>query len=92
LTPERANAYGRVIKTLSDLGPTKLHDDEQQVIRDAADALLLDEHPSTRAPVALAEARELIARLEESDRLLPETGRRLLDDLALCGHASPMAA
>ena len=94
MTPERANAYGRVIKALSDLGPTKLHDDEQQVIRDAADALLFEESARGLAPAraALAEARELTSRLVESDRLLAETAERLLHDLTDCGQAHLVAA
>jgi hypothetical protein len=91
MTSERANAYGRVVKALSDLGPTKLHEDEQQVIRDAADALLFEESNSSSA-AALTQARELTARLVESDRLLPETAERLLGDLAACGHARLLAA
>jgi hypothetical protein len=94
MTSERADAYGRVMKALADLGPTKLHDDEQQVIRDAADALLFEESHRGNATgrAALAEARELTDRLVEADRLVPETAERLLDDLAGCGHASLMAA
>jgi hypothetical protein len=45
MTPnaDRAQAYGRVVKTLDDLGPTKLLADEQETIRSAADALLFEE-------------------------------------------------
>ena len=51
MTSERTQAYGRVLRTLQDVGPTKLHDAEQARIRDAADTLIfaatLDE---ARAP------------------------------------------
>jgi hypothetical protein len=82
------------MKALADLGPTKLHDDEQQVIRDAADALLFAESHARQEPAreALANARELVARLVEADRLLAETADRLLADLAACGHAPLVAA
>ena len=40
MTSERSLAYGRVMKTLEDLGPAKLHDLERQRVRQAADALL----------------------------------------------------
>ena len=40
MTPDRSSAYGRVIKTLSDMGPSKLHDLERMRIRNAADTLL----------------------------------------------------
>jgi hypothetical protein len=38
MTSERTQAYGRVVKTLDDLGPTKLQPAEQERIRDAAEA------------------------------------------------------
>ena len=40
MTSERTQAYGRVVRTLEDVGPTKLHDGEQERIRDAADTLI----------------------------------------------------
>ena len=96
MTSERAKAYGRVMRTLSDVGPSKLHDDEQQVIRDAADALLFAEHDAGDGPAreALITAHELALRLVESDRLTGETAERLLADLAGCGPdvALPAAA
>jgi hypothetical protein len=40
MTSERTQAYGRVIRTLEDLGPAKLLPAEQDRIRDAADNLI----------------------------------------------------
>ena len=40
MSPERSNAYRRVMKTLDDLGPSKLLETEQQRIRYAADNLI----------------------------------------------------
>ena len=40
MSPERSNAYRRVMKTLDDMGPSKLLDGEQQRIRYAADNLV----------------------------------------------------
>ncbi len=40
MTPDRSSAYGRVVKTLEDVGPAKLHDLERQRVRSAADTLL----------------------------------------------------
>ena len=34
MTSERTQAYGRVVKTLEDLGPSKLQPHEQELIRD----------------------------------------------------------
>jgi len=40
MTPDRARAYARVMKTIRDLGPAKLRSSEQEVTRIAADSLL----------------------------------------------------
>ena len=40
MTSERTQAYGRVVKTLEDLGPAKLQPAEQDRVRDAADQLV----------------------------------------------------
>lgn len=80
----RSNAYGRVRKTLEDLGPTKLQQDEQALVRAAADALLFDEDGYDR----LSEVEDLLERLVESGRWSQELARQLVDDLAACGSRS----
>ena len=40
MSPERSQAYRRVMKTLDDMGPSKLFDSEQQRVRYAADNLI----------------------------------------------------
>lgn len=80
----RSNAYGRVLKTLEDLGPTKLQPDEQELIRAAADALLFDDDGYDR----LAEVEDLLERLVESGRWTSALARQLVDDLAACGPRS----
>jgi hypothetical protein len=82
---DRALAYGRVVKTLDDLGPTKLLPEEQDIIRSAADALLFDEDPYD----ALALVEDLAERLVDAERWTPERARALVDDVAACG---PLAA
>ena len=83
MTPnaDRALAYGRVVKTLDDLGPTKLLADEQETIRSAADALLFEEDGYE----ALTEVEDLAERLVEAERWTPERARALVDDVAACG-------
>jgi hypothetical protein len=78
---DRALAYGRVVKTLDELGPTKLQADEQEVIRTAADALIFDED----AYEALAQVEDLAERLVDAERWTPERARALVDDVAACG-------
>src|SRR5215217_828478 len=88
MTPnaDRALAYGRVVKTLDDLGPTKLLPDEQETIRSAADALLFEEDGYE----ALTEVEDLAERLVEAERWTPERARALVDDVAACGYAAGM--
>lgn len=75
------------MKTLEDLSASKLHPSEQDVVREAADALFfcqsLEDDPV--AEQALAELYELVDRLTESDRLLPETAGRLTAAVEACG-------
>jgi hypothetical protein len=78
---DRAVAYGRVVKTLDELGPTKLLPDEQEIIRTAADALLFEEE----AYEALTQVEDLAERLVEAERWTPERAQTLVDDVAACG-------
>ena len=89
MNSERSQAYGRVMKTLNDLGPAKLHTDEQELIREAADALLFTEDAG--AEKVLDRVDELVTRLVESGRLLEETADRLVNDLEDCGPAPAVA-
>ena len=90
MNTERTQAYGRVIKTLEDLGPAKLQQAEQQRIRDAADTLVfaadLDE-----ARAALEDVDVLAEHLVASDRWSDERARQLVDDLLACGPVAPVA-
>ncbi len=81
---DRSHAYGRVVKTLADLGPAKLSSAEQQVIRTAADALLFDGD----AYDELSAVEDLAQQLVDADRLSAERARRLVDDVAACGPSA----
>ena len=78
---DRSRAYGRVVKTLADLGPAKLQAPEQQIIRTAADALLFDGN----AYDELAAVEDLAQQLVDAGRLSAERARLLVDDVAACG-------
>jgi hypothetical protein len=91
MSPERSNAYRRVMKTLEDMGPSKLLDTEQQRIRYAADNLIFSGDLS-----ADVEAQEALVDVETLCRTLVETGRweevsatRLANDVFECGPAAP---
>jgi hypothetical protein len=90
MTSERTQAYGRVIKTLEDLGPSKLQPAEQDRIRDAADNLIfaadLDE-----ARTALMDVEALAEHLVASGRWTSERADQLASDLVACGPVTPVA-
>ena len=93
MTSERSQAYGRVTKLVGDLSGSKLHADEQQTIRDAADALFFCEDltADTDARRALDAAEDLIDRMVENERFTIETAGRLRADLDGCGPLAPAA-
>jgi hypothetical protein len=92
MTNERTQAYGRVVQTLSELGPTKLLPAEQARIRDAADTLIFASHVE-QAREALRDMGALAEHLLGSGRWLEERVDTLVADLLSCGpSAVPLAA
>lgn len=81
---ERSQAYGRVVKTLDELGNVKLTTEEAQIIRDAADALFFDGDGYDE----LAAVEDLVQQLVDADRWTAESGHRLVDDVAACGPSA----
>ncbi len=90
MSPERSKAYRRVMKTLDDLGPSKLLDGEQQRIRYAADNLIFstDLNADVEACDALEDVATLCRSLVESGRWEQATAMRLVDDVCECGPSS----
>jgi hypothetical protein len=91
MTSERTQAYGRVVQTLDELGPTKLLPAEQARIREAADTLIfataVDE---TRE--ALRDIGALAEHLLASGRWLEERLDALVMNLLACGPSSVQVA
>jgi hypothetical protein len=87
MSPERTLAYRRVIKTLNELGPSKLLGGEQDRIRYAADNLIFssDVAEDAAAREALDDVRRLCDALTESGRWEQVTALRLATDVAGCG-------
>ena len=87
MTADRAQAYGRVMKTLADMGPSKLQPRERDLIREAADAMLFadDLVENIEARMAYDALGELTERLVETDRWLFESADRLMIDVEQCG-------
>jgi hypothetical protein len=90
MTSERTQAYGRVVKTLDDLGPTKLQPAEQERVREAADTLIFAATAEEIRP-ALEDVRALTQHLVASGRWSDERAEQLLDDIEACGPMSPVA-
>jgi hypothetical protein len=84
MNSERTQAYGRIVKTLEDIGPTKLQPVERDRVREAADTLIfaadLDD-----ARAALEDVDALSGHLVASGRWSEELAERLVDDLQACG-------
>ena len=90
MTSDRTQAYGRVIKTLEDIGPAKLQPVEQERIREAADNLIFaaDLH---EAQATLEDVEALAAHLVTSGRWTTERADDLVSDLLACGPVTPVA-
>jgi hypothetical protein len=91
MTSERTQAYGRIVKTLEDLGPSKLLDTEQERIRDAADTLIFAERADDHVVAALEDIRALAGHLAESGRWSEERAAELVGDMGDIGPLAPVA-
>jgi hypothetical protein len=80
------------MRTIEDVGPSKLTPDEQERIRAAADTLFFAEDlgadPDARA--AVTDMTALARKLVESERWLDESARRLLQDILGTGPLQPV--
>jgi hypothetical protein len=87
MSPERADAYGRVIHTIKELGPSKLVGEEQDRLRLAADSLIFSSgiESDDAARDALKDAEALCQALVQSGRWEAVTARRLARDVYQCG-------
>ena len=72
MTSERTQAYGRIVKTLEDLGPAKLLAAEQERIRERCRHADLRRGPDDHVIAALDDVRALAAHLAESGRWTEE--------------------
>jgi hypothetical protein len=92
MTSDRAQAYSRVMDTISDFDGTKLHADEVQVVREAADALLFceDLEADPAAAQALDAFHSLTDQLMENDRITSERVGQLTADVEACGPLAPV--
>ncbi|HWK16604.1 MAG TPA: hypothetical protein VNR66_04050 [Solirubrobacteraceae bacterium] len=87
MSPERVQAYRRVVHMLDELGPSKLLADEQERIRHAADNLIFsgDLDQDVIARESLGDMGDLCRELVASKRWEQVTATRLADSIAGCG-------
>ena len=89
MTSERTQAYGRVVRTLDDVGATKLHKDEQIAIREFEDTLIFTE-TAEEARDTGREVEALGERLVASGRWTEERAAELVRDIIACGPLAPV--
>jgi hypothetical protein len=89
VTPERAEAYGRIMRVVSAEGRERLEPEEQAMLREAADAIFFSEDIAgdPEASQALAGANDLAGNLVGAERWTPDHAERVLQDLEACGPA-----
>jgi hypothetical protein len=89
VTPERAQAYGRIMRIVAAEGPEALEPDERELLREAADALLFCEDISLddEAREALASVGDLTGTLVGAERWDTARAEEVLQDLEACGPA-----
>ncbi len=94
MSPERTQAYRRVMRTIDELGPSKLLGSEQDRIRHAADSLIFSSDLASDGPArdALRDIDDLCAALVDSGRWESVTAKRLEHDIHACGPDAPVAA
>jgi hypothetical protein len=91
MTSERTQAYGRVVQTLDELGPTKLLPAEQARIRDAADTLIFATE-TDEVRDALRDIGALAEHLLTSGRWLEDRLDALVMNLLACGPSPAQVA
>ena len=81
------------MRTLEDLGPAKLTENERERIRNAADTLFFAEDLGTDAEArdAVSDVTALARHLVESERWIDESARKLLSDVLATGPLAPVA-
>jgi hypothetical protein len=87
VTPERSKAYGRLMKAIAADGEAALEPAEQELLREAADAMFFCEDIALDddARDGLARVSDLAGQLVGAERWDPEMAEQVLQDLEACG-------
>ena len=91
MSPERAEAYGRLMQTVNEDGSPTLRPEERALVREAADSLFFcdDLAWDDEARDGLTRVGDLAGELVGSGRWGPQRAEQLLRDIESCG---PLAA
>ena len=87
MTPERSKAYGRLMKVVSADGEGALEPAEQEILREAADAMFFCEDIALDddAREAVSRVGDLAGQLVGDERWDPEQAEIVMEDLDSCG-------
>ena len=87
MTPERSQAYGRLMRAIAATDDASLEPAEQEILREAGDALFFCEDIALDddARGALARVSDLTGQLVGAERWDPELAEQVLRDLEACG-------
>jgi hypothetical protein len=91
MTSQRAQAYATALKSFRDLKPSKFTDAQMDLFQQTADALFFAETLDEDAADLMATTHAELDLIVEADRLLPETVKRLKDELDAVGPAPVVA-
>ena len=86
MTPERSQAYGRLMQIVSAAGEGALEPAVQQILPEAGDALFFCEDLALDddAREALSRVSDLAGELVGAERWDPELAERVMEDLEAC--------
>jgi predicted ATP-grasp superfamily ATP-dependent carboligase len=87
MTSQRAQAYATALKSFRDLKPSKFSDAQMDLFQQTADALFFTDVRDDATADLLATTHAELDIIAENDRLLPETVKRLKDELDEIGPA-----
>ena len=87
MTPERSKAYGRLMEIVSATGEGALEPAEQEILREAGDALFFCEDITLDddARESLSRVSDLAGQLVGVERWDPDLAEQVMEDLEACG-------
>jgi hypothetical protein len=85
MTSQRAQAYATALKSLRDLKPSKFSDAQMDLFQQTADALFFTDEVDESTADLIASSHAEFDILGENERIMPETVKRLKDELDAIG-------